>query len=80
MNILINIFYIINYSLNFTIFYFFIYILLVMGVSTLVAVTLINALGVIIYSISAFGNAIVFHIGWQICYIISPDTCNGSKF
>jgi hypothetical protein len=51
-----------------------------MGVSTLVAVTLINALGVIIYSISAFGNAIVFHIGWQICYIISPDTCNGSEF
>ena len=48
-----------------------------MSFSTIFAISLINVLGILIYAISSFGNAILFHIGWQVCFSFAPNVCNG---
>ena len=46
----------------------------------LVAIALINGVGVLVWSISSFGNGIVFHLGWAICRFFTHDgdVCEGN--
>ena len=35
------------------------------------------SVGVIVYALSSFGNAIFFHVLYHACSVASPDLCNG---
>lgn len=45
----------------------------VINVVYLASITLINFFAITIYSISSFGNGLIYHMGWQVCERISTD-------
>jgi hypothetical protein len=42
----------------------------------LVALSLINMFAVTIYAMTAFGNAMLFHLGWRICTLLDTRVCS----
>ena len=45
----------------------------------LVAIGLINGVGVLVWAISSFGNGIVYHLGWAICkFFEHGEVCEGN--
>ena len=45
----------------------------------LVAIGLINGVGVLVWAISSFGNGIVYHLGWAMCrFLAQGDVCEGN--
>ena len=41
------------------------------------AIGLINTIGVVVWSISSFGNGIIYHVGFAVCRYIDNDVCSG---
>lgn len=47
-------------------------------VAYLLSISAINFIAILVYSISSFGNGLIFHMGWQICSRLSGGhVCNG---
>jgi len=45
----------------------------------LLAIGVINFTGIAVWAVSSFGNGIVYHIGWQVCSLLSEGrVCSGS--
>lgn len=43
-----------------------------------IAAVIINMFAITTYGISGFGNGIIFHMGWQLCYRLNEANCDGS--